>query len=131
MGNLTTEWKGTEYFSIGGFNHIEFFVGNAKQAVHFYRSIFGFQPHAYSGPETGNKKCVSYVLKNNKIFFILTTPLSSKHYASKWLDKHEKRLKSNLIKRLGDVNINVEICDKIEKSWAGKFRVIKSKVNLI
>tara|TARA_B100000945_G_scaffold321590_1_gene337332 strand:+ start:1988 stop:3109 length:1122 start_codon:yes stop_codon:yes gene_type:complete len=88
LGILTTEWQGTEYFSVKDFNHIEFFVGNAKQAVHFYRSVFGFQPHAYSGPETGNKECVSYVLKNNKIYFVLTTPLSSKHYASKWLDKH-------------------------------------------
>ena len=68
---ITSEWKGVEHFKIHDFSHIEFFVGNAKQAVHFYRSIFGFQAYAYSGPETGNKEFVSYVLKNNKIYFVI------------------------------------------------------------
>ena len=85
---ISSEWKGVEHFKIHDFSHIEFFVGNAKQAVHFYRSIFGFQAYAYSGPETGNKEFVSYVLKNNNIYFVFTTPLSSKHHATKWLDKH-------------------------------------------
>ena len=88
MGMITEKWEGIEHFKIYDFDHIEFLVGNAKQAVHFYRSIFGFQPYAYSGPETGNKEFVSYVLKNNKIYFVFTTPLSSKHHATKWLDKH-------------------------------------------
>ena len=48
----------------------------------------GFEPFAYKGPETGNKNSVSYVLKKNKIFIILTTPLNSSHVASKWLLKH-------------------------------------------
>ena len=53
------------------FKYVEFFVANAKQASHFYRSVFGFSGYAYSGPETGNKEFVSYVLKQNKIFFTI------------------------------------------------------------
>ena len=70
------------------FKYIEFYVGNAKQAAYFYRSVLGFDGYAYSGPETGNKEFVSYVLKQNKIYFIFTTALSSEHYISKWVDKH-------------------------------------------
>jgi len=70
------------------FKYTEFFVSNAKQAAHFYRSVFGFEGYAYSGPETGNNEFVSYVLKNNKIFFVLTTALSDNHFISKWVKKH-------------------------------------------
>ena len=62
MSYMTNEWNGTEYFPIHDFHHIEMLTGNAKQAVHYYRSTFGFQPYAYSGPETGMKEAVSYVL---------------------------------------------------------------------
>ena len=70
------------------FKYVEFFVANAKQASHFYRSIFGFTGYAYSGPETGNEEIVSYVLKQNKIFFVLTTALSDNHEISRWVKKH-------------------------------------------
>ena len=70
------------------FKYVEFFVANAKQASHFYRSIFGFTGYAYSGPETGNEEFVSYVLKQNKIFFVLTTALSDNHEISRWVKKH-------------------------------------------
>ena len=70
------------------FKYVEFFVANAKQASHFYRSVFGFSGYAYSGPETGNEEFVSYVLKHNKIFFVLTTALSDDHLISKWVKKH-------------------------------------------
>jgi len=70
------------------FKYIEFFVANAKQASYFYRSVFGFSGHAYSGPETGNDEFVSYVLRQNKIFFILTTALSENHKMSQWVKKH-------------------------------------------
>ena len=55
-------------------------------------------------------------------FTIKVTPLK------KWLDTHEKILRNNLSKRLGDVRINIQVCDVIKKTWAGKFRVIKSKI---
>jgi len=88
MGFITDEWKGTEFFKINDFHHVEYLVGNAKQAVHFYKTAFGFRPIAYCGPETGIRTHVSYVLKNNKNFFIFTTPLSSKSKMSSWLNKH-------------------------------------------
>lgn len=70
------------------FEYIEFYVGNAKQSAHFYKSIFGFVSYAYSGPETGNRDFVSYVLKNNKIYFVITSPLNKDDYISKWLNIH-------------------------------------------
>ena len=88
MAYISTEWTGKEYFKIHDFHHVEFYVGNAKQAVYFYRASFGFEPYAYCGPETGVRDQVTYVLKKNKIFFLFTTPLSSNHKAAKWLEKH-------------------------------------------
>ena len=69
---MTNEWTGTEHFSVKDFDHVEFYVGNAKQVVHFYRTAFGFQPHAYCGPETGVRDRVSYV--QNRIIFSLYLP---------------------------------------------------------
>jgi 4-hydroxyphenylpyruvate dioxygenase len=54
---------------------VEFYVGNAKQAAHYYKTAFGFQSLAYAGPETGMKDKVSYVIRQHKLTFVLTTPL--------------------------------------------------------
>jgi 4-hydroxyphenylpyruvate dioxygenase len=62
-------------FPINGTDYIEFYVGNAKQAAHFYRGAFGFKHVAYQGPETGVRDRCSYLLVQNKIRFLLTTPL--------------------------------------------------------
>jgi len=56
-------------------DYIEFYVGNAKQAAHFYMSAFGFEQTAYAGPETGIKDRVSYVLEQNKLRFVITASL--------------------------------------------------------
>ena len=80
MAYLSTEWNGTEYFPIHDFHHVEYLVGNAKQAVYYYRSALGFEPHAYCGPETGVREKVSYVLKKNRQYFVFTTPLNSEHF---------------------------------------------------
>jgi 4-hydroxyphenylpyruvate dioxygenase len=66
-----------DFLPIHGTDHVEFYVGNAKQAAHFYRAAIGFSIVAYRGPETGTRDCVSYVLQQNKIRFVLTTPLLS------------------------------------------------------
>lgn len=66
---------GTDLFPINGTDYVEFYVGNAKQAAHYYKTAFGFQGVAYAGPETGVRDRVSYVLQQNKIRFVLTTPL--------------------------------------------------------
>ena len=64
-----------DVFPINGTDYIEFWVGNAKQAAHFYRSAFGFQLVAYRGPETGVRDRASYLLQQDKIRFVLTTAI--------------------------------------------------------
>ncbi|MGF2414372.1 4-hydroxyphenylpyruvate dioxygenase [Ferruginibacter sp.] len=65
----------TDFLPLQGTDYVEFYVGNAKQAAHFYKTAFGFQSLAYAGPETGMKDKVSYVIQQNKLTFVLTTPL--------------------------------------------------------
>ena len=88
MAFITDKFNGTDYFENIDFHNIEFYVGNAKQATEFYKTFFGFEEFAYSGPETGSKEKVSYVIKKNKVFFVLTTPLLSSHPGTEWLKKH-------------------------------------------
>ncbi|HMJ05686.1 MAG TPA: 4-hydroxyphenylpyruvate dioxygenase [Chthoniobacterales bacterium] len=64
-----------DFLPLQGTDYVEFYVGNAKQAAHFYKTAFGFQSLAYAGPETGTKDRVSYVIRQNKLTFMLTTPL--------------------------------------------------------
>ena len=64
-----------DFLPLHGTDYVEFYVGNAKQAAHYYMSAFGFQAIAYSGPETGDKDKVSYVVRQNKLTFVLSTPL--------------------------------------------------------
>ena len=69
----------TDFLPLNGTDHVEFYVGNAKQAAHFYRSAFGFRLAAYAGPETGVRTHASYMLEQGKIRFVLTTALSPEH----------------------------------------------------
>ena len=64
-----------DFLPINGTDYVELYVGNAKQAAHYYKTAFGFQSLAYAGLETGIKDRVSYVLVQDKIRLILTTPL--------------------------------------------------------
>src|SRR5438876_11666263 len=64
-----------DFLPLEGTDHIEFYVGNAKQAAHFYKSAFGFQSLAYAGPETGVKDRASYAIRQNKLTLVLTTAL--------------------------------------------------------
>jgi 4-hydroxyphenylpyruvate dioxygenase len=64
-----------DFLPLQGTDYVEFYVGNAKQAAHFYKTIFGFQSLAYAGPETGVKDRASYALRQNKLTFVLTTPI--------------------------------------------------------
>lgn len=68
-----------DFLPLLGTDFVEFYVGNAKQAAHFYKTAFGFQTLAYSGPETGDREKVSYVLKQDKVRLILTTALHPDH----------------------------------------------------
>ena len=88
MSLITEKWTGNEYFKVYDFNHIECYVGNARQSLYYYCLVLGFKPFAYKGPETGNKDYSSYVLKNNKIFLVLTSPVNSNHKSNEWIKKH-------------------------------------------
>lgn len=69
-------------------HHVEFYVGNAKQAEFYYRKAFGFSRHAYRGLETGNRDVTSYVMRQTNINFVLTTPLSPEHPAGEHIKQH-------------------------------------------
>ncbi len=81
METLTVSQKMTQakdFLPINGTDYIEFYVGNAKQSAHYYKTAFGFQSLAYAGPETGVRDRASYVLQQGKIRLVLTTALNSK-----------------------------------------------------
>lgn len=70
------DWQeADDFLPIIGTDYIEFYVGNARQAAHFYQSAFGFQISGYRGPETGYRDAASYLLQQDKIRFVLTTAL--------------------------------------------------------
>ena len=77
-----------DFLPLQGTDYIEFYVGNAKQAAHFYKTAFGFQSLAYSGPETGMKDRASYAIRQNKLTFVLTTPLRPNHSVADHHHKH-------------------------------------------
>ena len=66
-GTIAADIQTTDFLPLKGTDYIELYVGNAKQAAHFYKTAFGFQSLAYAGPETGVKDRASYVLVQNKI----------------------------------------------------------------
>ena len=78
----------TDFLPLQGTDYVEFYVGNAKQAAHFYKTAFGFQSLAYAGPETGMKDKVSYVIRQNKLTFVLTTPLRINNPIADHIYKH-------------------------------------------
>lgn len=83
--NLTGQ---QDFLPLNGTDYIEFYVGNAKQAAHFYKTAFGFQSVAYAGPETGIKDRASYVLVQNKLRFVLTTSLFPDTEIARHVGKH-------------------------------------------
>jgi 4-hydroxyphenylpyruvate dioxygenase len=75
-------------FPINGTDYIEFYVGNAKQASLYYRAAFGFELVGYRGPETGVRDRASYLLVQNKLRFVLTTPLGPEGDLAAHLQRH-------------------------------------------
>ena len=76
------------FLPINGTDYIEFYVGNAKQAAHYYKTAFGFQSIAYAGPETGVRDRASYVLQQGKIRLVLTTGLKSDSLINQHVKNH-------------------------------------------
>ena len=77
-----------DFLPLLGTDYVEFYVGNAKQAAHYYKTAFGYQSLAYAGLETGVKDRASYVLKQDKIRLVLTTPLIADSPINDHLKKH-------------------------------------------
>jgi len=77
-----------DFLPLLGTDYVEFYVGNAKQAAHFYKTAFGFQSLAYAGPETGVMDRVSYVIRQNKLTFVLTTALRTDGLIAEHVAKH-------------------------------------------
>ncbi|WP_315815592.1 VOC family protein [Paraflavitalea speifideaquila] len=78
----------TDFLPLQGTDYVEFYVGNAKQAAHFYKTAFGFQSLAYAGPETGVKDRASYAIRQEKLTFVFTTPLRGGNAIADHIYKH-------------------------------------------
>ena len=77
-----------DFLPLLGTDFVELYVGNAKQAAYYYEHAWGFTPIAYSGLETGNKETVSYVLQQDKIRLVLTSPLGPGGPINKHINDH-------------------------------------------
>jgi len=80
--------KTKDLLPLAGIDFIEFYVSNAKQSAHYYQTVFGFQPHARAGLITGRKELESYVVKQNEIILVFTSPLIAETEAGNHIDKH-------------------------------------------
>ena len=77
-----------DFLPLNGTDHVEFYVGNAKQAAYYYQHAFGFNLIAYAGPETGVRDYASYVLKQGKVCFVFTTALHPDHEITRHVAQH-------------------------------------------
>ena len=103
MDTITTSQKNTvntitDFLPLQGTDYVEFYVGNAKQSAHYYMSAFGFQALAYAGPETGMKDRASYAIRQNKLTFVLTTPLRTDNPIADHIYKHGDGVKMLALK---------------------------------
>ena len=85
---LTAPSAAADTFPINGTDYIEFYVGNAKQSSIYYRTAFGYRVVAYRGPETGVRDRASYVLEQDKVRLVLTTPLRPDHPVAAHVQLH-------------------------------------------
>lgn len=80
--------KNVDFLPINGTDHVELYVGNAKQAAHYYQTAFGYELIAYKGPETGHRESASYVLQQGKIRLVLTASLTPNSLIAEHVKKH-------------------------------------------
>lgn len=95
-----------DFLPLLGTDYVEFYVGNAKQAAHYYKTAFGFQSYAYAGLETGMKDRASYVLTQDKIKIVLTTPLNA-----------ESPINHHIVEHGDGVKVVALWVDDAKKSW--------------
>ena len=86
-----------DHMPILGTDYIELYVSNAKQAAHFYKAAMGFQSLAYKGLETGARDVESYVVVQDKIRLVLTSPLKSGLDIGRHIDQHGDGVKVNAL----------------------------------
>src|SRR5579862_8494414 len=77
-----------DFLPLNGTDYVEFYVGNAKQAAHFYRAAFGMRLTAYRGPETGTRDRASWLVEQGKVRLVLTTALAPEHPAAEHVRLH-------------------------------------------
>ena len=111
-----------ENFKIRGFDHCELYVGNAKQAAYYYQHALGFKPVSYSGLETGSREKVSYVMQQNQVKFVLSSPLIPGTDIGRHIDRHGDGVK--------DISFSVNDAEKAwkETTSKGAKSVIKPKL---
>ncbi|HEU4334971.1 MAG TPA: 4-hydroxyphenylpyruvate dioxygenase [Candidatus Eisenbacteria bacterium] len=97
-----------DFLKIRGTDHVEFYVGNAKQAAYYYAHAFGFSVVAYAGLETGLRDRASYVLQQGKIRFVLTAPLSPEGPIAEHVHRHGDGVR--------DIALDVE---DVDRAWEG------------
>jgi 4-hydroxyphenylpyruvate dioxygenase len=95
-----------DFLPLNGTDYLEFYVGNAKQSAYYYQAAFGFELVAYCGPETGVRDRASYVLQQNKVRFVLTTPMRS-----------DSELNKHILQHGDGVRVLALWVDDAEKSW--------------
>ena len=110
-------------YKIKKFDHCELYVSNAKQASHFYQNALGFQPIAFKGLETGSRDKVSYVMKQNQVWFVLSSPLKSGTTIGKHIDIHGDGVK--------DVSFTVDSAENAWKETTSRGAISISKPKLI
>jgi len=96
-----------DFLPLQGIDHVEFYVGNAHQAAHFYRMLFGFNITAYRGLETGDRDKASYVLEQGKIRFVLTTALHPDSSIARHVQLHGDGVKA-IAMTVNDVDKSIE-----------------------
>ena len=77
-----------DFMPLDGWDHVELWVGNAKQAAYFYEHAFGFRRTAYAGPETGVRDRASYVVEQGEVRLVLTSPLRRDHEIGEFVHVH-------------------------------------------
>jgi 4-hydroxyphenylpyruvate dioxygenase len=106
-----------DFLPLQGTDYVEFYVGNAKQAAHFYKTAFGFQSLAYAGPETGVKDRASYAIRQNKLTFVFTTPLRSQNALADHIYKHGDGVKMLALKVEDAADAWVQTTNRGAKSY--------------
>lgn len=92
--NAKAKPGGEDFLPLKGTDHVEFYVGNARQSAYFYRAAFGMSLVAYAGPETGQRDRASYVLEQGKIRFVLSTPLRGGNLIAEHVGRHGDGVKA-------------------------------------